>query len=673
MIFTLIARWGPGCSQCHSQSGRYYRNVGPVAWRGLLLFFAVWMACFSPDRISGQNTVTVTIDARAARIAVSPWIYGRNNALYDGFNSQVSTATWTKYRDSGLRMFREGGGNNSTKYNWRKKLSSHPDWYNNVYSHDWDVSARSLVQKLPGSQGMFTFPLIGKVAGNKNNNFNDWAYNSSQWWEGCAQNLAGGGIVDPSGTHDALKEGNPDLYLVSWPPDSAVGILRHWFGQGGIGLDSNSFRYWSMDNEPEIWEGTHDDVMSDQISAGEFMERYFETAKKARTLYPGIKITGPVPANEWQWYNWKGGAIAYQGKNYVWLEYFIKRVADEQKATGIRLLDLLDIHFYPHETASAEILQTHRIFFDKTYVYPGHNGVHRIGGGWTPSIHMEYIFERCREWLVKYMGQDHGVTFGLTESSVNVDTPVMVKTIWYASMLGEFARQGVEVFTPWDWRPGMYEVIHLFTRYGHDWALPATSSQEEFVSAYPSVNSTSDSVSVHFINRSLDQTKTVTLLLRNFTCSSATLDFRQLKNLTGETFVSRQQNALTSGSVTARGDTVSLMLPPLSVTCLLVPGILTGIPGVPANPSGTNTLSLFPNPAHDQITVSWPPCIGDKGILEVYSASGQWLKSFPLSLAELSAGVRKLNVAGWTEGICILRLSTSDRLLTGRLTVVRQP
>jgi len=39
-----------------------------------------------------------------------------------------------------LGITRETGGNNQTRYNWRKKLTVHPDWYNNVYQHDWDYS-----------------------------------------------------------------------------------------------------------------------------------------------------------------------------------------------------------------------------------------------------------------------------------------------------------------------------------------------------------------------------------------------------------------------------------------------------------------------------------------------------------------------------------------------------
>ena len=135
---------------------------------------------------------------------------------------------------------------------------------------------------------------------------------------------------------------------MEWPADSTVGILDRWFGAGGLGLDETMFEYWSMDNEPEIWSGTHDDVMPVQLSADEFMQKYFDVAKKAREKFPAIKLIGPVPCNEWQWYNWDNDKISYNGGSYTWLEYFIKRIGEEQDSSGVRLLDALDIHFYPY-------------------------------------------------------------------------------------------------------------------------------------------------------------------------------------------------------------------------------------------------------------------------------------------------------------------------------------
>src|SRR5690606_864461 len=435
--------------------------------------------------VHSYGQVTVTIDLSVDYHRVSPYLYGRNNSLSDNPGSPLSAADWTRLRDSGIKFLRESGGNNSTKYNWRRKLSSHPDWYNNVYAHDWDYAAQSMQQNLPGVQGMWSFQLIGKAAETTAENFNDWAYNTSQWWSGVRQNLAGGGVISPDGGEDAITNGNAELYLEDWTADSTVLILDHWFNE--LGLQKNSLVYWNMDNEAEIWSGTHDDVMPVQESAESFMQRYFDVGKKARQLFPEIKLVGPLPANEWQWYNWQGG-IVHNGKNYPWLEYFIKRVGEEQQASGVRLLDVLDIHFYPSSTSTQELVQYHRVFFDKDYSFPEANGVKNVTGSWNSALTKDYIFERCKGWLVQYIGDDHGVTFSVTETGipwVNANT----SAVWYAGMLGEFMRHPeMEIFAPWTWQVGMWEVLHLYARYNKTHYLEGNSSDEVSVSAYPTIN-----------------------------------------------------------------------------------------------------------------------------------------------------------------------------------------
>lgn len=516
-----------------------------------------------------SQNVTIQVDASLGKTPISPFIFGGNVSLSDNSSQPTASSTWKMYRSAGVKMFRENGGNNATKYNWRLKMTSHPDWYNNVYRHDWDYQAKSLQDSIPYAYGMWAFQLIGKAASNTNNNFNDWAYNQSQWWDGVGQNLAGGGTPNTNGGGKALIEGDPSKYLMNWTADSTVGILDKWFGTGGLGLNKTTLRYWSMDNEPEIWEGTHDDVMPTQPSADEFMQSYFKVAKAARAKFPEIKLVGPVPANEWQWFNYKGGAINYNGTNYCWLEYFIKRIADEQTASGIRLLDVLDIHFYPGTSVSKDIVQLHRVFFDKNYVFPEANGVHRANGGWDPSINKEYIFARCNEWLTKYLGPNHGVTLSVSETGIGGSNS-NVTAVWYASTLGTFADNGVELFTPWSWKIGMWEALHLFSRYSKEFRVQSLSSREDSVSGYSSVNTNADSLTVFLVNRSITTQQNVTVKISNMPVYG-TYNKLSLYGLPAtETFVSHTSNALKSGTVSVLDSTFTATLPPLSVTAVLM-------------------------------------------------------------------------------------------------------
>ncbi len=531
--------------------------------------------------LMAQN-VQVTVDPLSNRKPVSPFIYGRNNSLSDDPSSPVSAVSWQLYKDAGLNFYRENGGNNLTKYNWRLKLSSHPDWYNNVYPHDWDFAAASLQQNIPSAQGMWGFQLIGQAALTTTHNFNDWAFNGSQWWSGTAQNLAGGGTVNTGGGSQALVNGDTSLYLEHWNEDSTTGILHHWFGSGGQGLDSTHIRYWNMDNEVEIWSGTHDDVMPVQPGAEAFMQRYFAVAKKARALYPGIKLSGPVSPNEWQWYAWNNGPVTgSDGLQYPWLKYFIKRVAEEQQRTGIRLLDVIDLHFYPSSSNAADVVQLHRVFFDSSYAFPEANGVKEVNGGWDNSIQIEDIFGRCQNWLNQYMGAGNGVTFAVSETAVQLSNNPNALAVWYGSMMGEFMNHGVEYFSPWSWDKGMWEALHLYSRYNKKNSIKALSGDELNVSAYATANDANDSVTVVLVNRSLTLTKTVTVNLAHFILPNQAVQTLTLSNLPAgtETFISHTNNALQPSTITPAGNTsLQVILAPMSISSLQLAGSLAALP-----------------------------------------------------------------------------------------------
>ena len=597
----------------------------------------------------------ITIDVTKDRITISPYIYGRNNSISDSPSDPTSASRWQYYTDAGVRFFRESGGNNSTKYNWRKKLSSHPDWYNNVYSHNWDFQLQSLAGHSPGSTGMWTLGLIGWAASNTQNNFDDWNYNGSNWWEGVTNNWAG--------------DGDPNLYLENWPADSTVGILGSWLDSG---IDPAYFQYWEMDNEPEIWSGTHDDVMPQQITADDFMTHYFDVAKKARVLYPGIKIMGPVPANEWQWYNWNNDKISYKGKSYTWLEYFILRIAEEQTASGIRLLDVLSLHFYPGEINSADIVQLHRVWFDQNYIYPGANGVKRTGsGGWDNSINKEYIFQRCRDLLDTYLGPDNGVTLAVTEMGVNSDDP-NVNANWYASTLGVFGREGVEIFAPWSWKTGQWEVLHLFSRYFKTISISSVSDDENTISGYAAVNENGDSLSVIFVNRNLTTDETASVDLQNYLVPDGSYSVLQLADLPAdETFISHADNALSEGTVQLSDNAFSLTLPPLSVTAVLLKGeTATGLESrVPDDPE--LAVNAYPNPFNPSTIIEFSMPHSGFVTLKIYNALGE--EVVRLASEKLTAGQHRYHwdAGNLASGVYLCRLTVGDQIRARKVILMK--
>lgn len=603
------------------------------------------------------SQIKIKIDPNSDKKAISPFIYGRNNSFSStNPNWTLSNEDYIKIRDAGITFFRESGGNNSPKYNWRRKLSSHPDWYNNVYTNDWDKTAQTLQKNFAQAQGMWAFQLIGKAAKTNQANFNDWGDNKSQWWEGVNQNLAGNGVLNPTGTK-AKVEGDIDQYLENWTADSTTAILDHWFKN--IGLNKDKIQYWNMDNEPEIWNGTHDDVMKKQLSAEEFIQKYIEVAKKAKLKYPNIKLVGPVTANEWQWYNWDNNAVAYEGRNYPWLEFFIKRIAEEQKKTNIRLIDVVDIHFYPSTKKMEEIVQLHRVFFDRNFVFPEANGVKRVNGGWDNGQNKEFIFGRINDWLEQYFGKNHGIKLGLTEVGIE-SSDANTTAVWYASTMGEFMKNNVEIFTPWSWKVGMWETLHLFSKYNKPFSVSGVSSNEDWVSAYPSINAKQDSMTVVVVNRTTSN-QNINLGFENYIVNSSA-KLLTLKSLpSNETFISETQNALTKTDFEFINNQTSLTLSALSVSTVLLTGkVGTFVPTI-LSTEAEGFIKAYPNPSNGILKIDFNAESYES--IEIFNTNGQLVfsKDNPEQVLILPQNI--------SAGLYILKMKGSKKIKTKKLLV----
>jgi len=575
----------------------------------------ILLSCYTTTILA--QDVNITVNATLNKRKISPNIYGRN----ESFDHTIQF-----YKDVGLRFVRVGGGNNMSAYNWRQKLTVHPDWFNNVYGEDWDAYAQKINDNFPNMQGMFAFQLLGRVASSDQHNFGDRAYMQAHPdFKGYGQNLAGGGTPDPNGGNKALVDGNIDLFSKAWPADSSVAIIPHWFGPNGKGFNKKQLQYWSMDNEPDCWNGTHDWAMPTLISSSAFMDRFIELAKKAKALDPGIKICGPVATSEWQWYKWSNESIWINGKYYSWLEYFIKRCADEEKASGVRVLDVVDLHNYPWaQNGDVDALQLHRMYYDTDYVYAGSNGLFSINGGWDTSLNKQYLFKRINDWLTTYFGANNGITCAISEWSPASSDP-NVASVVYGSHLGTFANNGVEFFSPWSWFNGMWETLHLYSRYAKDYSVSSTSSIENTVSAYTSVTEAADSMSVIIVNRDMSFAHNVIVNLNGFSVNDGSYSTLQLSSLPStETFVSHTNNALKLNSVTVHSNSFSITVPSLSTTAVILVSTSTGVQDVK---SQTDQIKVSPNPAIDKLGVSINSNVAEPTEVIIYDQSGRKMES----------------------------------------------
>jgi hypothetical protein len=249
-------------------------------------------------------------------------------------------------------------------------------------------------------------------------------------------------------------------------------------------------------------------------------------------------------------------------------------------------------------------------------------------GGWDTSIKKEYILERGRAWLTKYFGPNHNIGLGVTETGINSKNP-NVQAIFYASVMGEFMKNGGELFTPWSWNVGMWETLHLFARYNKSICVQSPSSQEEFVNAYSSINSTSDSLVVTLINRSTTTEKTTKVNFPNFKLNEESFTSLTLKNLPKtETYVSHTKNALIKSTVTKTGNSVDVTLAPLSITTLILKGAYDNTVSSPSLKNG-NSFKIYPNPAKNELYIESGDFQYDK--IEIIDMNGKLIQSKQVS------------------------------------------
>src|SRR5262249_29263012 len=108
-------------------------------------------------------------------------------------------------------------------------------------------------------------------------------------------------------------------------------------------------------NEPALWNDTHRDVHPEPLTYDELLDRTIRYGTAIRAADPEAIIAGPA---EWGWpgYFWsaKDKAAGFHAKpdrrahgDVPWLSWYLAKLREHEAKTGIRILDVVDLHFYP--------------------------------------------------------------------------------------------------------------------------------------------------------------------------------------------------------------------------------------------------------------------------------------------------------------------------------------
>ncbi len=267
-----------------------------------------------------------TVDSSADVSPISRYIYGSNQADLGG-----ATPNLTLVRS---------GGNRWTAYNWETNASNAgSDWFfnNDGYLGGGDIPGEALRPDIQDAHDhdasyLLTLPIQGYVAADKDGtNVFDTPNHLQTRFE----------------TSVALK-GAP----FSLPPNLNDGMVYqdefvHWVNTNFPNAPNNPLRtiFYSMDNEPALWAYTHEEVHPAPATYVELVGQNLEYAAAVKSVVPTAEVFGFVGYGWAAYADLQGAPDA--GAYGDFIDYFLDSAQDAENAGGDRLIDVLDLHWYP--------------------------------------------------------------------------------------------------------------------------------------------------------------------------------------------------------------------------------------------------------------------------------------------------------------------------------------
>lgn len=440
------------------------------------------------------RVIEVTVNT-AERTPISPYIYGSNQDVGDD--------VWT------VRRF---GGNRTTGYNWENNYSNAGSDYlhqSDTYLID-DAGIPNSEAKIParvltwfhdqsrqmGAESIVTLQMAGYVA-------RDAAGPVSQ-----SETAPSARWVPVQNRKGAPFSSTPDLTDDAVYMDELVDLLVKRYGPA---TSPGGIRWYSLDNEPALWASTHPRIHPQPVGAAELVDRSIALASAVKAVDPTAGIIGPAlygmsafvslqDAPDW-------GSV--RGGSSWFIDYYLDRMKAAELSSGRRVLDLLDVHWYPEAKGDRRIvdaqatsardaaarLQAPRSLWDASY----HED------SWIADVLPQYLPLLPR--LHASIDQHYpGTKLAITEYDYGGGSEIS-GGLAQADVLGIFGRDGVYLATLWGIDPNDRYASAAFRLYrdydgkGGTFGSTGVSTATGDVarsSAYASIEGESDSV-LHLI------------------------------------------------------------------------------------------------------------------------------------------------------------------------------
>jgi hypothetical protein len=284
--------------------------------------------------------VHFAIDAAQNVHPISWFIYGVNESLAGPYSNLTLT---------------RAGGNRWTAYNWENNGSNAgSDYYfqSDSYLGGGNTPGGAVMPTLNDASShnagaIVTIPMAGYVSADKNGGgdvrYNNNTWNGSGWTNGTpnpnylAERFRQ--LIARKGSAFALTPNtlDPNVYT-----DEFVNWIKTNYAYGFT--DPNRPIWFDLDNEPDLWSSTHAEVHPNKATYAEMVQKTTEYAGAIKDVIPNALILGPVN------YGWQGYVRlqdAPDANNRDFQQFFLQQMQQASQTAGRRLLDVMDVHWYP--------------------------------------------------------------------------------------------------------------------------------------------------------------------------------------------------------------------------------------------------------------------------------------------------------------------------------------
>jgi len=429
-------------------------------------------------------TLSFHVDTASHNKPISPYIYGMN---YHG-SDNWSTANYTLGRL---------GGNRWTAYNWETNASNAgSDWYHSSDSFlgGGDVPAAAITDRVDdilgtsGQAALVTIPILGYVSADKNGavdpdvpNYLDLRFHENLPFKGTSLSLS------------------PNIYDDFVYQDEMVHYLETYFGGQTI--------FYSLDNEPALWASTHALIHPNAVSYDELINLSIQSARAVKSINPQAPVLGFVAYGYNAFINLQDApdASSYSG---TFIDNFLNQFAEAESDYGLRLLDVLDLHWYPEARGINNSGTSLRITVANADPAMAEARMQAPRSLWDPSY-------TENSWIAQYATNGPIELLPWVQAKVDSQYPgtkISISEYYYgggnhisgaiaqADVLGIYGREGIFAATTWpddyNREAFMHAAFNMYLNYDGqgasfgDTSVEALSDDYEKSSIYASLDST---------------------------------------------------------------------------------------------------------------------------------------------------------------------------------------